>query len=253
MVILLVAVLAAPFTDTQSRFALDLPRGWTYAPMPGDLEGATFKKTEDGLMAYANVRVWSVGPEVTLASLLRDTGAVTARASGYRLVVEEPATVGGQDGVRRRYVSLINDDKRFAKMSEDRFLVVADVAFLVHVETLAEAFGSFERDFEAIFASLRPGGAPSPSADGLISSPILGRWAMVGDPATIFDLRADGTFVLAGTRGVFGLEGARLRARPHGGGEEVFDWELVDGELVLRGAALGEPIRYRRAAKTEKK
>jgi len=248
-------LLAAPtaFEDTQQRFVIDLPAGWRFSPMPGDTAGAVFTAAVDGLGAVASVRVFALDQPVALAGAARDSLVIVSREPNFRLLTEEPCTLGGLAGVRRRYVHAVGDGSPRMKMVEDRLATYRQTIYLVRVEALAEAFAPFEADAVTLFASFRPRGVvPEPDSPGLIASPIIGRWALDGDATTIFELRSDGTFSLAGASGEFRLDGATLVTKAQGDGEEAFAFVVQGDRLTLSSPALGEPLGYTRVrAKVE--
>jgi len=77
---------------------------------------------------------------------------------------------------------------------------------------------------------------------------LVGDWAMEGNRDAVLTLRSDGTLSLAGNDGRYWVEGPVLIASLGGGREERFDWELRGADLVLSGAGLSAPMRYRRRA-----
>ncbi len=234
-----------PFEDVQRRFTIELPAGWRFAPMPGDIEGATFKKEADGLGANASVRVFAMNREVTLASVADDTRTVVAREPAFRMLSEEGRTLAGLPGVRRRYVHGLGDGSKRLKMVEDRMAVYGQTVYLVRTEALAEAFTSFEDELEVLFSTFRPLGINTPSdPTRLTVGPLVGRWALESDPSTVFELRSDGSFDLAGTGGSFRLLGSRLITVARGGVQEEFGWQVRGDTLTLSSPAFSEPLSY---------
>jgi hypothetical protein len=249
--LLVCLALGASFDDIHHRFTLDLPEGWEFAPVPGD-EGAAFRRNNNGLLANASVRVFELDPADTLEAVAQALKSVVSKEEGYKILTEEKVSLSGISGFRRRAVYTLRDDPRFAKMVEDRVAIWKGRAHVLHVEALAEAFAGFEDDFGRIFSSYVIPQAPAARGAELIRGPFIGRWVMVDDRDTILELRADGTFALAGEKGVFRVEASALTLRPTRGAEETFAYEVSGDELVLKGSALGEPIRYKRAAKAGK-
>ena len=66
--------------------------------------------------------------------------------------------MAGLPAVRRRYVVYINGDPKWPKMAEDRIAVHEDKGFIVHAESLAEAYANFESEFGVIFRTFSPAG-----------------------------------------------------------------------------------------------
>ncbi len=254
-VILAALLLAAPFQDNFKRFSVELPEGWKFAPVAGDDTGAAFKKDFEGVPAHAQIRVFP--SDGSLAMLGKEMQAAVAKQPGYELVDQGPTTLSGVQAFRIRAVYLINGDKKWPKMVEDRMAMHGGNAYVVHVETLAEAFASFEGDFDAFFKGFAIPGASSSqaaaaTAAALLTGPFVGRWAMVGSPKTVFELRADGTFDLDGTPGTFRVEGAQLWTTPTGGDEEAFEWKVSGDELSVSSPALDKPMRYKRVTPAKK-
>ncbi len=242
---LALAAAPTPFEDVHRRFTLELPAGWQFSPIAGD-DGVAFRRQDGNLLANTTVRIIPLGPGDDLAAVGKVLAGIVERQKGYRVVAEGQTTLSGLPALRRRFVHALGEDARYTKMAEDRMAVHGGNAYIIHVETLAEAFGSFERDFDVLLSSFTiPGAKAEPELEPL-SGELVGRWAMVVDPATILELRADGTFTLDGAAGVFRVAGQQLHLRPAGGGEESFAFRLRKDELTLGSPALGEPMRYRR-------
>jgi hypothetical protein len=255
LLLVLTTLVASPFQDNFKRFTLELPEGWHFSPVAGDDSGAAFKKDGHAVPAHAMVRVFAAGGE-TLDSLVRESGAAVAKEPGYQLISEGQSALAGQPAYRRRVSYFINGDKNMVKLAEDRMLVAGDKAYVVHVETLASAFNTYEKDFDALFAgfAIAATGGGEVGAE-LLKGPFIGKWAMVGSESTLFELRADGTFDLDGTPGTYRVQSNELWALPQGGEEERFDWKVKGDELTLTSPNLGEPMRYKRWKKggTKKK
>jgi len=246
MLLLLGALVAAtPFTDEQSRFSLSLPDGWSVAPRVAASDGVAFRRQVDNLFALILVNVMPAEAGLSLHKIAADSGRVVAGTPGYRLVADGVSKLGALPAFRRRYVQLMTADGRWQKMCEDRWAVGQGRIYLVHAETVAESFGTFEQDFEMLFASFgMPTAAAAAAGDLLLDSPVVGRWMMAGTTDTQLDLRADGTFSLLNLQGTYTVEGAVLHMRPSGAAEESYRWRRTGKDLVLESAALGKPIVY---------
>jgi hypothetical protein len=250
-----------PFEDTQNRFTLELPRGWTFAPQPGDMSGAAFQRKLNDVPASFAIKIIEVAPTMTLDAFVARLTAGVASSPGYTLVSDSRERMAGLATVRRRYkvdVDVGGGDKtNWVKVVEDWYSIgpgggggtgkPGARGYVVHAESLATSFASFEADFELMRRSVRFTGV-DPGAPEPFPTELVGLWAMAADPNTLFRLEPDGTFDLAGTAGVWRVNGPEMMTRPLGGGAEVFRWRLVDGELELRHDNLGEPIRYRRSS-----
>lgn len=245
VIILVAGNQAAPFEDMRGRFALDLPPSWSFAPQPGEVSGASFQRVFNGVPATFSVQVMEVGAMTTLDAFVAAVAAGVSQGSGYELVDEGHGQLAGLSILRRRYTVTTKGWGQHTKMAEDWYAVHGGKGYVVHMESAVETFKALEYDFGFLRNSLRFAGvdplAPSPHPASL-----TGRWLMLGTDDTVFDLKADGTFDLAGTPGVWRVKGNDLLTRPLGGGSEIFQWRLIDGELVLSGASLDQPIRYRR-------
>lgn len=244
MLFIALIIAAAPYADPQGRFTVSLPEGWGPAALERAPGAAAFRRERDGQVVNVVVEVTAIAPDTSLASVVRESGRAVAKAPGYKLTYEGKGKLGPLPCHRRRYLQTFGEGGRWLKLSEDRWAVVSTRAFVVHAESTSEAFPLFERDLEALFASFRPGGD---GGVGLVDSPVVGRWVMVDSPDTTLDLRADGTFELAGQGGTFRVEGARLEMQAFGAEAEVFRWRLLGSELVLEAPSLGGAITYRKA------
>lgn len=249
--VLLAVSLAAQFTDVHKRFTLELPEGFRFAPMPGDLEGVTFAATLGGSTAFAVVRIFPARQGATTEQVDREMLTVLQRQPGLRVVREGRCSLGGQAARCRRSVQSFEvDTKQRTKMQEDALFLQGGTVYMLHVEALAEVFGTFETGFGTLrdtlqFSALGP---EDPALQGL-TSPLVGRWAMRADPSVILHLRADGTFTLAGSAGTFRIQGGAFVMLAHGGTDERFHWTVRGTELVVRSEAHDELIVYDRATK----
>ncbi len=252
MILLASAVLAATaYTDPLGRFSLSRPDGWepvTVSAGPGARASDTtaFRRQSDNLLANVVVFVIPAPPGESTAGLAKASGRAVARTPGYKALSEGDAKLGALDARRRRYLASVGTEGKWQKMVEERLAVSGDDAFIVHAETLAESFATFEPDFDAIFASFSAAPKGLGAGDTLLDAPLVGRWEMVGAAGTFLELRSDGTFDLAGTKGTYTVAGAALRMTPRGSGVEEFRWRVRGDELVIEGPTLGGPIVYRR-------
>jgi hypothetical protein len=246
MLLVALVLVAAPYADPSGRFTLSLPEGWRPTVLDGAPGASAFRREREGKVINVVVEVTTLGPDTSLATVVRESGRAASKAPGYKLTYEGQGKLGLLPCHRRRYVSAFGEGGRWLKLSEDRWAVAGARAFVVHAESTSDAFPSFERDLEALFAGFRPG-SPEAGGGGLVESPVVGRWVMVDSPDTALDLRADGTFELAGQGGTFRVDGASLEMQAFGAEAEVFMWRLVGADLVLEAPSLGGAITYRKA------
>ena len=233
-----------PFTDPLERFTVELPTGWSFAPLPGDTTGVSFRRELDGVPANFSVRLLRVKKGTGAAAVAADLARLVQKQPGYRIVAEELDSLAGRPAFRRRYVVNINGDVAWPKMVEIRVAVHNHQAYVLHAETLAEAFGVFEKDFKKLFASFHPRDVAKTKAPSL-----AGRWRMQVDANVLFELSEDGRFILGDVVGIFRVVGQQLITQMPNGAEETFTWKITDDMLTLSSANLDEPIVYRRADK----
>lgn len=244
--LLLGVALATPFQDVHERFTIDLPPEWEFAPMPGDVGGASFRCKREHVVALASVRVIKVGAGTQLSELAKRVGAAAEKEPGYKRLVDELDILAGMPAVRRRYQVNVDKEGKLVKTVEQRIAIGERQGYVVHVESVAETFPAFEAEFAHLFGTFRPVDRKGTKAKRMMASPVVGAWAMAEDPSAVLTLRADGSLSMGGAGGVYRVEGKRLIARLQGGGEETFTWELIEGDLVLSSPSLDAPIRYRK-------
>ncbi len=150
--------LAAPFEDTQKRFTLELPPGWEFAPMPGDTTGATFRKRADKALALASVQILPILPNMDLEKLTKQLIAAVEGEATYSQSAQELTFLAGMSAVRRRFTPGVKVTKPpLVRNIEHRFSIVGDKAYIMQVESLQDTFDRFKTDFDALFASFKPG------------------------------------------------------------------------------------------------
>lgn len=240
--------LAKPFDDPQERFRINLPKCWTAVVQAAGSSTVKFTCQKGKKIGNAAVQIFAVEPGTAVSTVIVRLTQSIETQPGYKLLDQSSAKLGGKKAARRRYQVYINNDPTLAKVSEDRAIVDKGTAYVVHVSAIASAYTAFTKDFNKMFRTLKPlkGVSVIPAAQAGSAKDLVGTWLMVGAEETVLVLRADGTFELAGTPGVFGQEGSKLIMRPNGGGPEQFTWAVAGNELVLTSQALGEPMRYRR-------
>ena len=62
----LYTVVTSTFIDIHERFQINQPKGWEFAPQPGDMAGASFRVERGGLIAQVSIRVIELKDYVTL-------------------------------------------------------------------------------------------------------------------------------------------------------------------------------------------
>ena len=157
-----VGVGSTTFVDPLGRFALELPPDWGQQTGKSGTSGVSFQREVDGVPAYAAIRVIAFSQPMTLEAFVRAASNANRGAPGFRLLEEEAIPIAGKPGVRQRFILYINGDPKWPKMVEQRMVLVGDRGFVLHGETVAEAFGTFADDFVAMFASFRPALAALP-------------------------------------------------------------------------------------------
>jgi len=228
-------ILAGPYEDTQHRFSVDLPAKWVFSPVPGDTAGAYFKRTQDGAIANATVRVMKFTQPVDLDTFAARVGDAADHEPGYRLLNNQAVRIGNMPAISRRFVVAINGDLKWTKMVEQRILVVGNMGFVVHVETLADAFPLFQDDFNKILLSFQPGTGKAPSpAQAHRAKPgvLVGKWEGAGHA---LELSPSGAAILDRSPGSYHVTSGVLILQL--GDQQVqFEYELNGDNLRLSGA-----------------
>jgi hypothetical protein len=250
LALLLAATVAAPFVDIQHRFSVNLPPQWAFAPLPGDVGGAAFRRVADGVIANAMVRVLPFNQPVDLQAFFAQIGASYGDEPGFRLLISEPTTLAGNRALRRRFVAWVNGNPKMPKLVEQRVTVLGTIGYVVHVETLADAFGIFERDFEMLFASFAPGNnTQTPVAPGRRQHADLrgltGKW-QAADATHTLELSPSGVVVLDGARGRYHIDNGTLVCAMGENDERMYTVALQEGALELTGAEFGQGQSFRR-------
>jgi hypothetical protein len=235
---------AHPFEDTQKRFHIGLPAGWSFAPQPGDVNGVFFRRVKNGIPANLAVRLFVFTMPIELQSFAARIAAASDQEPGFHLLQSEPAQVGGSSGLKRRFMLAINGDLHFNKLVEQRLLVVDGIhAYVVHGETLADAFAAFGDDFATLFASFAPGPAPTAPPEPEIThvrhlrrQAVVGSW--VGGNHQL-QLSPGGTMVLDTLSGRYRLDNGSLIFKVQGT-EHVYAIGLGEaGGLQISGGIFG--------------
>ncbi len=244
----------ALYEDTLDRFSIELPTGWAFSPQPGDTVGVYFRKVAEGMPANATVRCLQFTVPIDLESLAARIAAASDQEPGFRLLMSEPTEVAGVPALKRRFVTYVNGDKRLAKVVEQRIMVVGGFkGYIVHAETLAEVFGSFEKDFAKLFASFVPrdGAKPIPATSRtkvrhFDPARLVGSWA--GGPHHLL-LSPGGVVVLDGQHGNYRVQHGVMILHI-GDSERVHEFQLEGDALQLSGGAFGPGQTFSRGKKS---
>lgn len=233
---------AAPFEDVNHRYQVDLPRDWQFVPEISSQGSSAFRRIHGGVPAQAAIFTFRAPRGIGLRELLKERVAAAKKQDGYRRIEEGAAVLGGFKAHRHKYEVVLDAEKGIKKTVEEWMTVGRGFAYVLHVETLSEEFGSFSRDFARLAETFKP--IQGKQADA-IKSPLIGKWAMIEDPTVILSLARDGSLALGDVQGTFSLNGSVLVTQLPGGAQEAFDWRLEGGLLTLSSESMGT-IQYRR-------
>lgn len=250
---LLAVWLGVPFEDTEHRFSIDLPGQWAFAPLPGDMGGAAFRRVSDGILANAMVRVLRFDRDIELNSIVAQIRNTYEAEPGFRLLISEPVQVAKNPGHRLRFVTWINGNPKMPKICEQRIMLLGRMAYVIHVETLADAYGVFEPDFDALFRSFIPGnGLAAPPVTQMyspINPKILhGKWVTAGNTHKL-ELSPSGIVILDGKRGRYRLDHGTLVIRyadDENNSEVMYEMDFHHNQLALTGSDFQKTQKFYR-------
>ena len=234
-------VLATPYVDTLHRFSIDLPSGWEFAPQPGDTGGAFFRKNVEGLLANATVRVLNFPQPVQLADFAARIAAAADQEAGYRLLVSQNTTLAGVPALKRRYVVAISVERKLYKIVEQRILIRENFGYVVHCETIADMFPTFEADFAKFFVGFVPGEgelAPVPVLHKRVKTDLrklVGVWEGAGHS---LHLTPSGSVILDGIQGSYYVDNGVLVFK-FNQDRRTHEFELKGKLLTLSGGSFG--------------
>ena len=257
--VLLSMVLAIPFEDVDHRFHLDLPSGWQFAPQPGDTGGAVFRRASDGVFINAAVRVMALPAFTALPAFAARVRAASEGEPGYRSLDQHACQVAGEPGECRRFVSLVNGDPKMAKIVQQAITIgpgldatgAAGVyGYVVHAESLAEAFPVFEADVAALIDGFGKG--PRRAVRRAPHRParwrdLVGRWRSAAGHVLV--LTTAGTIVLDHNHGTYEINAGSLIGHMDDG-EAIFALDVKPGRLTLTGGMFAEGEVFRHASAT---
>jgi hypothetical protein len=232
-----------PFEDTQGRFSLDLPAGWSFAPQPGDASGVFFRRVWEGMPANATVRFMTFTVPIELNAFAARIAAASDQEPGFRLLQSEPVLVAGTPAIGRRFVTFVGGNKRLTKVVEQRLGMLGPFkAYVLHAETLADVFGTFEKDFETLFSSFVPHDGAKPIGQTRARRPrrfdprlLVGLWEGGGQT---LQLSPAGVAVLGEQSGSYRVDQGVLVLR-FADTERVHSFELSGNTLQLSGGSFG--------------
>lgn len=252
----LLVALAVPFEDTGHRFHLELPPGWSFTPQPSDTGGATFRRAQEGALAYGMVRVMQLGQTPpALGAWSQTILGIYSGEPGFRLIHERKTRLAGVPAMEHLFVVSVGPGSKLVKMAKQTTLIAGETGFVVHTETLAEAFPLFERDFKGLLRSFAPGPgphAPPPKKHRPTTMKmLLGAWQSPDATHTVF-LSPQGAAVVDGVEGKYRLAPGQLIVTLPGG-DTFYQMELAEGALSLAGGGFPKGQSFVRSVPAPKR
>ncbi len=245
---LLTVLVALPYQDAQQRFSIDLPEGWQAAVGGNDTGGVTFTRNRGGVLAICSVRITPLG-QTSLDAYVTAMVDASRGQPGYKVIAQGNDKLAGGAAWRRRYVASIDPQGKLQKMIDERVTSSNGVAYVVHIETVTQAFESFVPEFSQLVNSF---GFPRPEArqamPGLPNYVLVGSWLSDNDKSSRITFYADGRVMFGAFIGVYRIDGNQLFIQLTNQQPQGYYWELVGGNLTLVNPALAIPLRYRRVA-----
>ena len=241
------------YIDTQKRFTLSLPAGWEVAPLPNDMGGASFRRRNGGQLALLGVQVFHFPTAVGLPQFDARVLAAYDQELGFapQPNTSGPTEVAGRPAMRRRFVLQVAPGRKIYKLVEQHTLVVDQTGYAINCEALAESFGAFAGDCQALVKSFRPGqdidSLPHKRKrlEKLAPRHLIGRW-QGGSHALRFT--PGGEVVLDKLEGTWRLDQGTL-VLTFDGQEERLEVEHAPQMLVLSGGQFGgDGLTFRPAA-----
>ena len=229
---------AAPYVDTKQRFSIELPPGWTLAPLPGDALGMVFKKSVDGVPGILRVMVRPQEPGESVKESLEKLAAPFREEIGFRGGADLPSTLGSSPSTRRTFSVYASGDAATVRAIEEHAAHVFGFVHAVHFETLERSRGAFTRDVDRMLSSYQA------LAGRDVVGPLVGKWDSTDDTADL-TLQEDGRFALGALSGTYHVEGGALSLRVQKG-EERYRYVLDGGILTLNSANLEKPKSFMR-------
>jgi hypothetical protein len=226
--------MSTPFEDTQKRFHLDLPKGWFFNPQPGHAESVAFARQSEGVFGGAVVVVAAVPSDTTLESYGASVLNLYAQEPGFKLLEKKQCLLGMLPAQCQRYVMQVPGGKGLVKMVYERItLGPKGAAYILHMESVAEAYPLLEKDFNHLGESFRFGAQQWGAAPQAVAPMVLaGTWRSA-EHTWVFSPR--GTVLWNKTSGTYQAKGGVLKCVFDNGKKTVFSYSLEGSTLVLRG------------------
>ena len=250
---------AGSFRDHQNRFEVALPPGWRFNPAVTDLNGAMFVGEHGGKIAQAQVRVATFPQAVSLQQFAASILSGFDQEPGFQVrKPSTPATIARRDGIERSFLLRGPPGTHQLRVVEQRLLFdgppghsapEGHVGYVLHCEALEGAFASFQGDCARLFAGFRPqndllsSGRRVVQAHHLLAGDLVGRWKGGGH---ILSMSPSGQIDLDGREGTWRLDLGAL-VLSFEAQDTVFEVELRDKSLFLRGGSFGDGQAFTRA------
>lgn len=244
--LLIATLLTLPFEDPQGRFVVDLPEGWSAAA--SDAGGVTFTKNRQGVLAVCSVRVVPLG-QTGLQGYVKTLQQAAQSQPGYKVMAEGTDKLGGTKAWRRRFAANIDQTGKMQKIVDERVIAPNGVAYMMHLETVAQAFESFVPEFSQLINSFnypRPEEQVAPTA--MPNYVLVGSWRSETDAAMRLTFYADGRVLFGAFSGVYRIDGNQILIKLTNRDAQSYFWQLVGGQLTLVSPQLPAPLRYRRVS-----
>ena len=134
------------FMDVHERFTIVLPKGWEFAPQPGDTSGASFRVQRDGLVAQVSIRALELNEFFDLDTFVKRVNTYERQPKSFKLVSQKASTLGALKSFKRQYTLSVKGHDSWDKLVEERYAVWGPYSFVFHAEAIAEGFSSFLND-----------------------------------------------------------------------------------------------------------
>ena len=250
--------LSAPYVDTQDRFRLEIPEGWSLAPRFGDTAGMVFSRAGPGhhpRTVQFEVRVEGV---TTARPADRLTAYLSAKTGGAA-PAGRPVRVGAHSAARATVEYEGGPPTPGPRVVTVWALTVDSVGYLLVFDRPRSAWNRYRPEIETMLRSFAPRAprparraapapvpAPPPSAGAKLSrADLVGRWR--GPSGVELAFSADGRFILGDVLGRYTLSApSALELEQLDGRRERFSVERDGRRLILRSSRLAEPAVYHR-------
>ncbi|MCX5655049.1 MAG: DcrB-related protein [Planctomycetota bacterium] len=143
------------YVNQTQRFALDLPRGWSFRETTGAAALiATGPQGADEGRPSVNVTVAPVADGTTLEDFEQTSRRSLERLPGFKLISEDAATAGA----RRAWTITFEQSSAGRPVREKQLCVVTGGrGYVVTAAALPEQFAAEEANFDTCFRSFRAG------------------------------------------------------------------------------------------------